>query len=169
MFVERPELTAELHELARAACIELLRAYGVELTLSPDEWTESDEITLSGVMGFVGPKVRGTCLFAASREVLTAAAPPSAKLRDWVGELANQLVGRIKSKLIARGATISLSTPVVLSGVRWSPLPRTSGRPVLFSADAGILLVWLEAEIDSDFEFQPVTELLANEGEFLVF
>jgi hypothetical protein len=75
----------------------------------------------SGVMGFVGDSVRGTCLLAAPEGTIRAAAPHAAAARDWIGELANQLVGRLKAKLMARGGTIALSTPVVLRGVKLSP------------------------------------------------
>jgi CheY-specific phosphatase CheX len=145
-----------------------MQAYGVELKPT-DGWTESDEVMFSGVMGFVGDRVRGTCLLAAPQGTVEAAAPRDAGARDWVGELANQLVGRLKAKLMARGATIALSTPVVLRGVRLSPLPRTDVAPVVFESTAGRVLVWLEVEIEDDFQLGEERALKASEGELLVF
>ena len=49
-------------------------------------WVESDELMFSGVMGFVGDSVRGTCLLAAPQGTVEAAAPKAAGARDWVGE-----------------------------------------------------------------------------------
>ena len=73
------------------------------VSLTPAQgWGESDEVMFSGVMGFVGDSVRGTCLLAAPQGTVQAAAPKDAGARDWVGELANQLVGRLKAKLMAR-------------------------------------------------------------------
>jgi CheY-specific phosphatase CheX len=169
MFVERAEATEKIQALAAEACVELLQAYDV--ALSPDEhaWAETDEVMFSGVMGFVGEKVRGTCLFAAPQATVLAAAPSNAAPRDWVGELTNQLVGRLKSKLLARGATISLSTPVVLSGVRLSPMPRTGVHPVAFRSATGRVLVWLEVEVEGDFALQPPQPMDATEGDLLVF
>jgi CheY-specific phosphatase CheX len=168
MFVERSETTRAIQALAGAACTELMQAYGVELrpTLG---WVESDEVMFSGVMGFVGASVRGTCLLAAPQGTVEAAAPKGAAARDWVGELANQLVGRLKAKLMARGATIALSTPVVLRGVKLSPLPRTDVAPVVFESTAGRVLVWLEVEIENDFQLGEERALKASEGELLVF
>jgi CheY-specific phosphatase CheX len=168
MFVERSETTRAIQALAGAACNELMQAYGVQLKSSLG-WGESDEVMFSGVMGFVGDKVRGTCLLAAPQGTVEAAAPKDAGARDWVGELANQLVGRLKAKLMARGATIALSTPVVLRGVKLSPLPRTDVEPVVFESTAGKVLVWLEVEIDDGFQLGEERALKASEGELLVF
>lgn len=168
MFVERSEATSTIQSLAAAACVELMEAYGVELTPAGG-WAESDEVMFSGVMGFVGESVRGTCLLAAPQATVEAAAPRNASPRDWVGELANQLVGRLKGKLIARGATIALSTPVVLRGVKLSPLPRTDVQPVVFQSRAGKVLVWLEVEVDEAFRLGEQRALQASEGELLVF
>lgn len=168
MFIERPDTTRAIQALAGSACVELMQAYGVQLIPS-DDWTESEEVMLSGVMGFVGDSVRGTCLLAAPQATVEAAAPKDAGVRDWVGELSNQLVGRLKAKLMARGATIALSTPVVLRGVKLSPLPRTDVKPVVFNSSAGKVLVWLEVEVDSDFQLGEERALKASEGELLVF
>ncbi len=168
MFVEKSEMTRAIQDLAGAACVELLKAYGVTLTPS-ESWVESEELMFSGVMGFVGESVRGTCLLAAPQGTVEAAAPKQAGARDWVGELANQLVGRLKVKLMARGATIALSTPVVLRGVKLSPLPRTDVDPVVFDSEAGKVLVWVEVEIEDDFKLGEERALTASEGELLVF
>jgi hypothetical protein len=70
---------------------------------------------------------------------------------------------------MARGATIALSTPVVLRGVKLSPLPRTDVQPVVFESTAGRVLVWLEVEIEDDFRLGEERALAATEGELLVF
>lgn len=168
MFVERSETTRAIQALAGAACVELMQAYGVTLTPAQG-WGESDEVMFSGVMGFVGDSVRGTCLLAAPQGTVQSAAPREAGARDWVGELANQLVGRLKAKLMARGATIALSTPVVLRGVKLSPLPRTEVEPVVFESATGKVLVWLEVEIEDGFKLGEERALKASEGELLVF
>jgi len=168
MFVERSETTRAMQALAGTACIELMQAYGVQLT-PRNGWAESEQVMFSGVMGFVGDAVRGTCVLVAPLATIEAAAPKDAGARDWVGELANQLVGRLKAKLMARGTTIALSTPVVLRGVKLSPLPRTDVEPVVFESRAGDVLVWLEVEIEDDFQLGEERALQASEGELLVF
>jgi hypothetical protein len=151
MFVERSETTRAIQGLAGSACVELMQAYGVTLTPTTG-WGESDEVML-----------------AAPQATVQSAAPKDAGARDWVGELANQLVGRLKAKLMARGATIALSTPVVLRGVKLSPLPRTDVEPVVFDSPSGKVLVWLEVEIEDEFKLGEERALKASEGELLVF
>jgi hypothetical protein len=169
MFVEHSQVTQTMQAMAAAACVELLQAYGVTATAAADGWVHTDELLYSGVMGFVGSDVRGTCLLAAPAAVVLATAPPNARPRDWVGELANQLVGRFKAKLMARGATIALTTPIVLSGMRLSPLPRGDVQPGVLETTTGRVLVWLEAEVDTAFRFGSERPLRAAEGDLLIF
>src|SRR5215213_868851 len=127
--MERIGVALQIQELAALAGAELLEAYGVDVVPAKGRWVESDELLYSGVMGFFGETLSGTCLLAAPAATVFASAPKDARPRDWVGELTNQLVGRLKSKLLARGVTIAMTTPVVLSGVRVSPLPRGDMEP----------------------------------------
>lgn len=168
MFVESAETTRVILDLASAACVELMLAYGVPLSRGTGR-EDSKEPMLCGVMGFVGDDVRGSCLLAAPTGAVEAAAPQGAGARDWVGELANQLVGRLKAKLLQRGTTIALSTPLALSGVRVSPLPGTEVEPVVFDSPTGKMLVWLEVEIADGFRLGEERRLQANEGELLLF
>jgi hypothetical protein len=50
-----------------------------------------------------------------------------------------------------------------------SPLPRTDVEPVVFESTAGKVLVWLEVEIEADFQLGEEQPLQATEGELLVF
>jgi CheY-specific phosphatase CheX len=169
MFVEQSQVTEAMQAMAAAACVELLHAYGVAATPAADGWVHTDELLFSGVMGFVGSDVRGTCLLAAPLAAVLATGPADARPRDWVGELANQLVGRLKLKLMARGVTIALTTPIVLSGMRLSPLPRGDVQPGVLETKSGRVLVWLEAEVDASFRLGSERPLRAAEGEFLIF
>ena len=169
MFIQSPDMTEQLQGMASMAAGELLEAYGVKVERIAVPWVETDEVLYSGVMGFIGERLRGTCLLAAPAATILASAPEQTTPRDWVGELANQLVGRLKSKLLARGVTIALTTPVVLSGVRLQPLPRSSVAPSVFDSPSGRVLVWLEVEVDSEFTLGSIRPLSVAEGDFLSF
>jgi hypothetical protein len=169
MFEERSDVTRQIQTLAATAGAELLSAYGVKTKPATQGWEQTDELLYTGVMGFVGERLRGTCLFAARAATVLAAAPPDARPRDWVGELANQLVGRLKSKLLARNVSIAMTTPVVLSGVRIEPLPRTTIEPAVFDTATGKALIWLEVEVDGTFRFDTERPIAATEGDLLVF
>jgi hypothetical protein len=152
--MQKDDVAFDIGSLGSNACVELFDAYGVELErLQSGEtaFRASDECVMSGVIGFVGKNVRGTCLLAGNDAPLEASCPPGGQLRDWVGELANQLVGRLKRKLLARGVEVALTTPLVLSGVRLQPLPRGKLTPTVFSTSSGDVMVWIEVEVDQEF------------------
>ncbi len=146
MFSENHELAAKVGDLAAQSCEELFAAYGVQLTPGATSGTDSEERLFCGVVGFVGSEVRGTCLLLGNEQPLRDSQPAQGSLQDWVGELANQLVGRLKGKLLTRGLEIALTTPIVISGVRVQPLPKSPLRPTLFAAPGGKIGVWLETE-----------------------
>ena len=167
--MELVEITNQIQDLAAKSCLELLQAYGVGASTSAEPWRSTNEVMLAGVMGFVSERLLGSCLLAGSRDVLMATAPSDARPRDWVGELANQLVGRLKSKLLGHGVTITMNTPVVLSGISLCPLPRTEVAPSVHSTPAGQLLVWVEIDVDPLFKWGEPQDLPATEGGLVVF
>lgn len=75
--------------------------------LEDGEGSEADEV-YAAFIGFAGDELRGSVSIAFESKSLTL--PTSA--RDWVGEMSNQLLGRIKSSVLKRGPRIALSTPV---------------------------------------------------------
>src|SRR5262249_60168914 len=74
--------------------------------------------------------------------------PPSHQppQRDWVGELSNQPLGRIKIELLKRGVEIYLTLPAVLLGQHLAPLPRAQLKPLKFTLSHGAAAVWIELE-----------------------
>src|SRR4051812_35288989 len=124
MFEENENLGSEVASLASSSCVDLFEAYGVPIAPNFVPWQKNDERMFCGVIGFVGARIRGTCLLAGTRAPLEGSCPEGGRLRDWVGELANQLVGRLKTKLLARGVPTIVTTPAVLSGIRLEPIPR---------------------------------------------
>lgn len=169
--------TDQIHQqvtnLGAEACAELFAAYG--LTLSPPShvWVASNEPLLCGIVGFVGRSLRGTCLLSGGYAPLQSSCPEGGRLSDWVGELANQLAGRIKTKFLARSVEVALTTPVVLRGVRLEPLPLRHLEPTIFSSADGDIMVWVEVEAATGFQFgseRPGGGAgHAEEGEMLLF
>jgi len=170
---ERPcnTTTQELiEELAEESCIGLFDAYGLKLTRVERGTQQVDEVSLTGVIGFTGPGIWGMCLLAGDKEPLRASNPIEGSLRDWMAELSNQLAGRLKHKLIARGAVVYVTTPIVLRGARIEPLPRRHLTPRVFKGGGGTLSLWVEIETAPDFALaKDVIEETANEGDALLF
>jgi len=170
MWTQNSELEIQVSALGRDACNELFGAYGVTLAETKKSWETADERLLSGSMGFVGQKVRGTCLLATTEKSLSASCPTQGKLRDWIGELTNQFVGRLKTKLLAAGVEVFVTTPIVLAGVRIQPLPRGRLEPTVFSSPSDEVLAWVEVEADDGFvlgSLHPGRSRL--EGEVILF
>lgn len=164
------QLAAHVSDLTAGCCMELFAAYGVSLSPTADDFIDSDEILLSGVIGFVGPELRGTCLLVANRSPIELSSPRKNTTRDWVGELTNQLVGRLKRKFLGFGLEVSLTTPVVLSGLHLRPIPRRELSPRVFRTEAGSIMVWVEVEAEPSFEFGPaVSDQSSEEGDVLMF
>jgi hypothetical protein len=170
MTEDQNTLAVSVEVLAAEACVELLAAYGVTLTPRPPVWNQSPEDSiLFGIMGFVGDQLRATCLLGMNQGLLEAIRPPGARIRDWLGELSNQLLGRLKMKLTARGLNVALTTPLALSGVRLTPLPRAGVGPMVFTSAQGPVLVWLEMEAEAGVALGPERPSDYAPGEFLVF
>ena len=155
MFVDNLSVQKEVAALAACACADLFEAYVVRLTSIPKYPMRTEEPMISGVMGFIGPDIRGTLLMAAERGPLIASRPCEGRLRDWAGELANEIVGQLKTKLLARGTDLALSTPVVLQGLRVEPLPKNQAAPSVFTGASGLVIVWVEVETSADYVLNP--------------
>ncbi|MES1176408.1 MAG: chemotaxis protein CheX [Myxococcales bacterium] len=171
MLSERDDqLAAHVSDLTAGCCMDLFAAYGVTLSPSSSEFIDSDEVLLSGVIGFVGPELRGTCLLVSNRSPIELSSPQKAHTRDWAGELTNQLVGRLKRKFLGFGLEVALTTPVVLSGLHLRPIPRRELSPRVFSTVSGSIMVWVEVEAEPGFEFGPaVADQSSEEGDVLMF
>jgi hypothetical protein len=152
-------------DMAAQAWIELMADYGVEQNPAAVGWEQHvEEPVLFGVIGFGGKGVRATCLVGAERSLVEASCRARGRPRDWIAELANQLVGRVKMKLSSHAVSVTMTTPLALSGVRVTPLPRSGGDPVAFNSSRGAALLWLEIETDDDFVLSPARPLSVEPG-----
>lgn len=156
------------------SCISLFQDYSLLLQQTPElPHDDSAKLLYCGVLGFSGDQMRGTLLLATSREPLGRTSPTSdSSFREWIAELANQLLGRIKNKLIPRGVTLHMSTPIVLRGEHLAPIPRDASiRPYTFSCDGGYVCVWFDAELTSGLDLSAVdaNAEFISEGESMLF
>jgi hypothetical protein len=158
-----------MHGLAEEACMSLFEAYGVHLERQELTSLPGGERSLTGIIGFTGIGITGMCLLAASEEPLRATNPTDGPLRDWMAELSNQLAGRLKHKLLAQGAEVYITTPIVLRATRIEPLPRRQLIPSSFNGGNGSLALWVEVDTTPEFVLSPPDELPVAEGETLLF
>lgn len=170
MYLENQYVTDVVNELAASSCLELFSDYGISLKRGHVDWRDSDKPVLSSVMGFIGDHLRGTCLLACEYGPLEGSCPSGGIVRDWIGELGNQLVGRLKVRLLSYDVEVALTTPIVLRGIRIQPLPKRPIDPVTFESDRGVVLAWLEVEVEQDFVLPDPRPADAGEtGELMLF
>jgi CheY-specific phosphatase CheX len=143
------------------ACRSLFSAYAVDLHDVAERSTPTLPVLLSSVVGFSGPGLRGTCILAASERPILATMPAGGTMRDWIAELSNQLVGRLKNKLVSRGIEVYVTTPVVLRGEHLAPMPRNHLPPLAFRGADGNVFVWIELETAPGFELGTVSNAAA--------
>ncbi len=155
-----------LDGVLRASTIAVFAHYGVQLDAgAPSVARSLPSHRAIGVIGFTGNHVRGTVALAASAEILersrpatgATAIPQGDLVRDWVGELANLLVGRIGLALSRHGLDIRLSIPVALSGEALQVSAASPGRTRCwdFTSEAGNVRTWLELELDAGVALDP--------------
>ena len=167
----------EFLEALGQVCQQLFDAYGY--AVEPDSRAAS-ECTVAGVIGFVGSGVRGSVVLATVSAVGVATRPVAAtsvsEANDWVGELANQLLGRLKNHyFLAHGVDIQMSAPVTVSGRDLSCVFGNRGgeadKPLNFTSKPGPITIWSELRCDEGFVLGPKVEqaVCAEEGGMELF
>ena len=170
MFVEVEAVQTEFVSLAAQACQELFSAYGVTLERTSERDTDEPGFLLA-MITFLGANVRGTCSLAVTEAPLAQSVPVGHDLGDWIGELSNQLVGRMKIKLARLDVDIAMATPAVLRRAQLQfPLAGTQPFGAMFrSPPGGNAVVWLEVVVAPDFAFGVAEEEPCSEGDVLLF
>jgi hypothetical protein len=151
--------------------------YGVKLDLDGTSISRTlPSVELISMIGFSSPTLSGSLLLAMPNSVLSHTLPtPDANLADWSGELANQLLGRLKNQLLNYEVAINLALPVVVFGAEFS-LPtktRRLTRHFSFVSDWGRMFIRTEMELSPSIELVRQTGVGQtagmDEGELLFF
>lgn len=164
-----------------ARCSEsLLATYGLAIERAGAADALSRSASLA-VVRFAGEQMHGTLLLDASPALLARTYPASggatseSDLYDWLAELANLLLGRIKRELVGRGVVIQLGTPTLVSGdaVPFGAEPHNT----VIVCQLGAEMVWAQARLEVEVEahFSLPTEeldkssLLPDQGDWFMF
>lgn len=162
-----------VESLISESCISLFSDYSLPLKRAESKTESSDTSLLyCGVVGFTGEQMRGAILLATTREPLGRTSPVSdTSFREWIAELSNQLLGRVKNKLMSRGVLLHMSTPVVLRGQHLTPLTANELKPLVFECEGGVVCVWMDAEIVGgiDLNVEQSDTGSISEGEGMLF
>jgi CheY-specific phosphatase CheX len=172
-----------LDTLDKVICESLVGLFavnGVNLDAKASD-AEGPEHTLAASIGFAGERLRGVLVLTAGRDLVAASRPTQfqhllsvdAELCDWMGELANQLLGRIKNRLLRYGIDFEMSIPAVVQGRHLKrALPDASlSRQMCFSHAMGSVCLCFDARADNLAALMaapPAVESMA-EGEVMLF
>jgi CheY-specific phosphatase CheX len=173
---------AILDEALREAVVAVFAHTGVQLTpVGPSPALAIDGHDAVGVIGFTSPSVRGTLVLATTTGLVTLTIPELVgrpiplrdRVRDWLGELSNLVLGRVKVDLSRYGVAVGLATPVTFTGehLRLGAVQASRTRSWDFSSPHGDVRAWLEAELEPGLELAPVPDLAPDlaSGEPILF
>jgi len=151
----------------------VFEAYDTDLEEAPKEDPGHEVVA---VIGYAADEVRGGMALGISKKLAEMTMPtPDTPLYDWAGELANQILGRVRNKMLAYQIDVQISTPVVLHGlgVQVAPPGHTGVKIASYrhKDTQDIVQVLLEARFEEGFSLpEPVEEDGAvDEGEMLLF
>jgi len=123
--LDTPDDWQLLREFVIASAHELLVGTGVrvrqlDVPLAIDREHVDDFVSL---VGFLSDNLNGSVVIRASREFALLSHPMRGRMTlaeedaiDWMGELGNQLLGRIKNRCVNRGLDFQIGYPHVVSG-----------------------------------------------------
>lgn len=137
-------------DLARQACEKVFEVYGVPVSVR--RRSSRDDCGWFGMIELSGDGLQATLLLSPNTEALRRSYPlegqPSA---DWVGELLNQVAGRLQNDLGTRGARVRIGTPWIV--------PDRRGRERCGGEEPEVVLS-IRAEVDPGFQLrEPESEL----------
>ncbi len=164
-------------DLVVESCLGMFSTYEVELTYKEDTTladAQDQDLVLAGIIGFTADEMRGTMVLAATETPLRRSTSETTHRRDWIAELANQLLGRMKNRLVPYGVDLVMTTPLSLRGNHLVMEPSDAElKPHLFySDDGGSVCVWFDAEFEPGVELTKSEDPDAqcpDEGELLLF
>lgn len=153
MLDNQTTIQAFIQDTATQACEALFADYGVNLQrfVPAAPSVKGTSFDAFGVIGFSGRVVRGTMVLAITAAPLSKSNPlaGAGNARDWLAELTNQLLGRIKIQLLRHQVEIYMRLPAVLGGEHLARVPAEALNPPRFTAENGVVGVWVEIDAES--------------------
>lgn len=174
-----------LEDVIQEALRELLEYYGhgaaSEVRAAPR--AAPPRAAFAASLGFTAEVLRGTLVLIAPEDAVARVLPPELargdispdRLADWAAELSNQLVGRVKNKLLRYRIVVSLSVPTVFRAENLRCYPRKTSMPsgattVQLTTKLAEFEAWFDVEMQADIDFSQRLSVApaVDEGE-LVF
>ncbi|MGE0174538.1 MAG: chemotaxis protein CheX [Oligoflexales bacterium] len=135
------------------------------MTFDSSSLKETDENTsateLAGHIGFTGDKMKGSLTIMCDKHFLETTYPAldgqkanDAELKDWLGEMANLLLGRTKNILLDYGINLSLGTPTIITGKSIEVDAGAAKNYFNFTIDKKPIALFAHFKIDEGLNFE---------------
>ena len=157
-----------LEEVIQEALCELLECYGQGTPAEVHAVSRAapPQTAFAASLGFTAEVLRGTLVLIAPEAAVARVLPPELsqgditpdRLADWAAELSNQLVGRIKNKLLRYRIVVTLSVPSVFRAENLRCYPRKTSMPigattVQLTTKLADFEAWFDVEMQPDIDF----------------
>jgi hypothetical protein len=141
-------------KVAAEACQKLFAHYGYPLRPGNRGELHTTALALHGLIGFHGKAIRGNLVLGCSAEPLERSNPAqNVPVRDWMGELSNQLLGRVKNQLRLYQVELKVSTPLILRETHQAELTaRKVQSAALRGGTTGLVRVWMDVTLSPGFQ-----------------
>jgi hypothetical protein len=145
---------------------ELFSAYGLAVSGRDTGPRKSHETRYVSILSASGDKIRLLSTLNVDESLLASMHPSrepklaQRQLEDWCRELNNQLMGRMKNKLLRVGCEVMTGLPSLVTGVNISPVtePDLDFREYFFASAHGRLESTLAMMLSPTLEFADVPE-----------
>lgn len=143
--------------------------------------TQHPQFENLAIVGFAGDNIKGSLGVAADWQVLSAfltklqpgAEITNSMMLDTLGEIANQVLGRVKNTFASHSVEVSMTIPMVVQGLR---LTIAGSRQELFlqhnlDTANGLVSIWMDVKSTDDIEFIELKpeEQSSEEGDMMLF
>lgn len=178
-----PAMPQRVIEIVKRGAAEFFLSHGITDFKNTVESTSAAEYQWTGIIGLSGDLITGSLAITCQEALLshthpnTAIGTPvdAADRVDWLGEISNQLLGRIKNLTLEYSVNFSLSAPSVVKGQTLEVLGQ--GKKMIekfyFIADGHPISITFVCGINPNFNFDTAVKIgkpsHAAEGESLLF
>jgi hypothetical protein len=160
-----------LDALIQGSTVELFHSYGVAAAPTPRSSGQNVALAagmLAAATRFSGRGIDALLVLAVpERIVALTLKDKTLRSKDWVRELTNQLMGRIKNRLLRFQVALQTTLPTIVD-----PTTRSRGGAALvyvFRTLHGDLVVFIEGRVDeAALAFSASTDI-AREGDIILF
>jgi hypothetical protein len=163
-----------LNDLYIAACRALLEAYGLTVNVQErrGDTGPRNQANYVSVLSANGEGISLSSMLKIDRDLVISLHPmsrddmPQPDLEDWCMELNNQLVGRLKNKLIGYGAVVVIGLPLLLTGTNVSSVAAPESEVHQYSVESadGQITLTLATLIAAGVRFHEPVPCLEEEN-----